>query len=73
MVLEEYSVEEQLLRFDESVFDDMLIHRPTEEHEVCPCCAAGHVHHEDHEHCATGSSMNTRRPARCGPRASPGS
>jgi hypothetical protein len=51
MVLEEYSVEEQLLRFDESVFDDMLIHRPTEEHEVCPCCAAGHVHHEDHEHC----------------------
>lgn len=39
-VLESYSVQEQLLRFDQSVFDDGLIEAGREEHEVCPCCVA---------------------------------
>ena len=37
-VLECYSVQEQIIRFDESVFDDSEIITNLEEHEICPCC-----------------------------------
>jgi hypothetical protein len=37
-VLEEYSVQEQILRFDSTVFDDCDITTDQEEHEICPCC-----------------------------------
>lgn len=63
-VLEEYSVEEQLLRFDEEVFDDAVIHRPLEEHEVCPCCAAGHPHGGSPENC--GHEMHDRHATETG-------
>ncbi len=53
-VLEKYSVEEQLLRFDESVFEDSVISGPAEAHtaqELCPCCAvSSHGHEECHDH-----------------------
>jgi len=53
-VLEKYSVEEQLLRFDESVFDDSVISGPQEGHteqELCPCCAvSSHSHGDGHDH-----------------------
>ncbi len=37
-VLEEYSVQEQVIRFDSTVFDDSGITTDLEEHEICPCC-----------------------------------
>jgi len=37
-VLEEYSVQEQVIRFDSKVFDDSNITTDLEEHEICPCC-----------------------------------
>ena len=37
-VLEEYSVQEQVIRFDRAVFDDSDITTDLEEHEICPCC-----------------------------------
>jgi len=37
-VLEEYSVQEQVIRFDSTVFDDSDITTDLEEHEICPCC-----------------------------------
>ena len=37
-VLEEYSVQEQVIRFDSTVFDDSGITTDMEEHEICPCC-----------------------------------
>lgn len=37
--LESYSVVEQMIRFDKSIFDDNLITTDLEEHEICPCCA----------------------------------
>lgn len=37
-VLEEYSVQEQVIRFDNTVFDDSGITTDLEEHEICPCC-----------------------------------
>lgn len=64
-VLEDYSVEEQLVRFDREVFDDSPVTIDTDEHELCPCCSVPvlggehsdhecHHHHEEHEgecHC----------------------
>jgi len=52
-VLEDYSVQEQLLRFNEKFFNDSAISE--EEHEICPCCTVpdmehAHGHHEQHEH-----------------------
>lgn len=38
-VLESYSVVEQMIRFDKSIFDDSHIMTDLEDHEVCPCCA----------------------------------
>lgn len=49
-VLENFSVAEQVLRFDESVFDDSEITVDQEEHEICPCCATAQNHLEDDEH-----------------------
>lgn len=65
-VLEEYSVQEQVIRFDSTVFDDSDITTDLEEHEICPCCGVPRKeagsnaqdepdkhHHEEngHEHC----------------------
>jgi len=41
-VLEDFSVQEQLLRFDHTVFDDGEITTDLEEHEICPCCGVPH-------------------------------
>lgn len=71
-VLEDYSVQEQVIRFDQSVFDDSDITTDMEEHEICPCCGVprkttgdgGQVepetcHHEHncHDH-GTGNEHN---------------
>ena len=58
-ILENYSVAEQMIRFDCSVFDDSDITTDLEEHEICPCCGVPHksgdCHPEDeHGHDYTG-------------------
>lgn len=48
-VLEDYSVQEQLLRFNEKFFNDSAISE--EEHEICPCCTVPNMEHQhEHEH-----------------------
>ena len=47
-VLEDYSVAEQLLRFNEELFNDNVI--GDEEHEICPCCSVPDMEHQG-EHC----------------------
>lgn len=61
-VLIDYSVGEQLLRFNENFFNDTAINVENEEHEICPCCSVPekegqekHSHHHEgvchcHEH-----------------------
>lgn len=57
-VLECYSVQEQIIRFDKNIFDDSDITTDLEEHEICPCCAVPQksegtaeqeAHHHEHE------------------------
>lgn len=64
-VLESYSVSEQIIRFDKTVFDDSLITVKEEEHEICPCCAAGSIEHFGHENlhggpCTCGHDRENR-------------
>lgn len=48
-VLENFSVAEQLLRFNGDIFDDTEITVDQEEHEICPCCATAQNHLDDCE------------------------
>lgn len=67
-VLEDYSVAEQLLRFNEDFFNDNAITIGEEEHEICPCCTVPdmqdkhehHEHHEHHGHCHCGEYVHRK-------------
>lgn len=68
-VLESYSVAEQILRFDMKIFDDGMITVNEEEHEICPCCAAGQMEEVIHGqqeggHCACGHHDKASYPPR---------